>query len=60
MRATSGQAGSEIALNRGDHKICHAVFQEEVTEAGFKIAGIETVGPQATIGGLTVYALQKA
>ncbi len=49
-----------IALNRGDHKICHAVFQEEVTEAGFKIAGIETVGPQATIGGLTVYALQKA
>lgn len=46
--------------SRGDFKICHAVFQKEVEEAGFQIIGVSSIGPIHTIGAMVVYTLKVA
>ncbi len=50
---------SSVDLSRGDFKICHRVFKQEVTEVGFKIIGVKTIGPIETIGGMAIYTLLK-
>lgn len=54
------QGDPSMNLSRGDFKICHSVFEKEVTAVGFKIIGIKTVGPIETIGGMAVYTLLKS
>jgi len=51
LQSTAATNDPSLDLSRGDFKVCHQVFQEEVTEAGFVITGIKTIGPIETIGG---------
>ena len=57
MKSQQPQGNPSIDLSRGDFKICHGVFQQEVEAVGFKIRGVKTVGPIETIGGMVVYTL---
>jgi cyclopropane fatty-acyl-phospholipid synthase-like methyltransferase len=59
MRTSTETHNPSMDLSRGDFKICHRVFAEEVTAAGFTITGVTTFGPIETIGGMAVYVLRK-
>ncbi len=59
MRSATETSDPSMSLSRGDFKVCHRVFEQEVTAAGFVIAGVKSVGPIETIGGLVVYVLRK-
>lgn len=59
MRGTTVTHNPSMDLSRGDFKVCHRVFEQEVTDAGFVITGVKSVGPIETIGGLVVYVLRK-
>lgn len=59
-RRRASSSDPSLLLSRRDYKICHAEFEKEVTKAGFKIIGVETVGPVNTIGGFGIYVLSKA
>ncbi len=48
-----------VDLSRGDYKICDSEFRKEVEAAGFKVKKVESIGPIATIGAMSVYVLQK-
>lgn len=48
-----------MELSRGDYKIDHLHFFEEITAAGLEIVTQETYGPVATVGGMTVSVLRK-
>lgn len=54
-----GQGNPSMDLSRGDFKVCHSVFEKEVTAVGFKVIGVKTIGPIETIGGMAVYTLLK-
>ncbi|HSX25101.1 MAG TPA: class I SAM-dependent methyltransferase [Candidatus Andersenbacteria bacterium] len=59
LQTTTVPNDTSMDLSRGDFKICHRVFQDEVTQAGFTIIGVTNIGPIETFGGLVVYVLQK-
>jgi SAM-dependent methyltransferase len=45
--------------SRGDHKICHSEFMEQLVGSGFAVVDVESVGPANTVGGFRIYVLQK-
>lgn len=49
-----------IILSRGDYKISHSVFKQEIEEAGFEIESSKSFGPLQTIGAMVVYTLKKS
>ena len=49
----------EIALSRGDYKVCDSVFAKEVGEVGFKVLSSKSFGPIYDVGAMVVYILGK-
>ena len=60
LQSTTQTGDVTLDLSRGDYKICDSVFRKEVEESGFRILDRKTIGPVDTIGGMSVYILQKA
>ncbi|MCW1929746.1 MAG: class I SAM-dependent methyltransferase [Candidatus Kerfeldbacteria bacterium] len=48
-----------LDLSRGDYKIDHAHFIAEAEEAGFRVASVQTFGPQLLCGSMSVFVLRK-
>lgn len=48
-----------LDLSRGDFKICDSVFRSEVEQVGFRVQDVIHIGPIQTIGGFSIYILQK-
>jgi SAM-dependent methyltransferase len=48
-----------LKLSRGDYKISDQEFRNEVKQTGFEVESVESFGPIATIGGMSVYTLRK-
>jgi len=59
LKGQQTQGDPSMDLSRGDFKICHSVFEKEVTAVGFKVIGVKTIGPIETIGAMVVYTLLK-
>ncbi len=59
IRSQPSENTPSMNLSRGDFKVCHSVFVQEVEVVGFKVIGVKTIGPIATIGGMAVYTLLK-
>lgn len=48
-----------LDLSRGDYKVDHAHFINEVESAGFRIASVQTFGPHLECGSMSVFVLRK-
>jgi SAM-dependent methyltransferase len=46
-------------LSRRDYKICDRVIREEAEKVGFIIKQVRSFGPIKTIGGMSIYILEK-
>lgn len=54
------QGDPSIDISRGDYKIDHHHFSEEMAAAGFRITGVRTFGDNLNVGGMGVYELRRA
>lgn len=53
------QLDTSMNLSRRDYKICDRVIREEAERVGFKITQLKSFGPIKTIGGMSIYILEK-
>lgn len=59
LAGTKPNHDPRLDLSRGDFKICDSVFRSEVEQVGFRIQNVIHIGPIQTIGGFSIYTLQK-
>lgn len=59
VEKSEGEAPMDLRLSRGDYKICHVEFVQQLKSTGLEVADLQTVGPTNTIGGFKTYVLKK-